>query len=507
MRQTSCALQKNNKNSGRIGPDGDMDSTAGTRLLRICIAAGLLASGLSVSGVTSATVQPVNTLGRVGETDLQIRTGNAVQAVCGQFIAANNEGTAPADELEADLFDKCGEMVHTGRTVTGEDGATAKSLELTGDELRAGLQNIAGEEAASSGSMATEASASQTANISKRISALLSRSSNLQLSAVNAYGSDALYTLTEEELKRPSGGSAGNGDLTDNRWGLFINGDFGTGEKDGTDAEDGFSYDSTGFTAGVDYRTSNQVVLGLAAGFSSSTSDFDKTANVSGGEMEAEATSISTFGLFYTDNYFFDGILSFTRGNFEMDRRIVISTNSNDPENDGVNRTASSDTDSNQIAFSFGGGTEVNRGSFLFAPYARLQYLKVEIDEFEETGAQGLVLRVEDQEIESTTSTLGVRASTVNNTSFGVLIPQGRLEWIHEYSDDEREVTTVYVHDPRQNELLFVTDAPDRDYFSMGLGLSAVFKGGTQAFVDLRTLLGLTDFTETVITIGARFEL
>ncbi len=477
--------------------------------LLLASAGGCLLSGLFVSASVSAEVLPLNTLGRVGATELQIRTGNAVQAVCGQFIAANNANTPPANELEADLFDKCGEMVHTARTVTGEEGATGKSLELNEEQLQAALQNIAGEEAAASGSVATEASSGQMANVSKRLSSLLSRSSSLQLSSVNLYGGDALYTLSEEELMNLSGGSAGEGDLLDSRWGVFINGDIGTGEKDATEFEDGFSYDSTGFTVGVDYRMNNQVVLGLAAGLNQSESEFDKTGtnSVSGGGLDTDATSFSTYGLFYNDNYFFDGVLSLGQASFDMERSIEIESESATAENDGASRTATSDTDGTTVTFSFGGGTEIVSGSFTFAPYLRGQYLKADVDGFDETGAQGLNLRYKDQEIESMTSTLGFRASTVASTGAGILIPQARLEWIHEFSDDEREVSTVYINDPRQNELLFTTDAPDRDYFSMGLGVSAVFQGGTQAFVDVRTILGLTDFTETTVTAGVRFEL
>ncbi len=476
-----------------------------TRLVFIAI----LLAGVLCSGFASAAVQPTNTLGSTGTTDLQIRTGNGVQAVCGQFIAANSgdNPVPPAGELEADLFDKCGEMVHTGRTVTGDAGGTGKSLNLSAEELASALQNIAGEEAAAGGSMATEASAGQAANIGKRLSALLSRSSSLQLSAVNVFGRDALYTLSDEDLNGANGGNAGEGDLLESRWGVFINGDFGSGEKDASDGEDGFSYDATGFTAGIDYRINNEVVLGVAAGFNNSKSDFDSSFNVSGGSMDSENTSLSTYGLFYKGNYFFDSILTVGQGNLDMDRRIVILSNSEVAENDGADRTAVSDTDSSQIAFSFGGGTEIVNGSIVFAPYVRVNSLNVKVDAFEETGAQGLNLKVGKQTIKSLSSSLGFRVSSATNTSFGVLIPQGRLEWIHEFSDDNREIKTIYVNDPRQNELIVETDDPDRDYFSMGLGLSAVFKGGTQAFVDVKSIIGLNDFSEAVVTVGARFEL
>ncbi len=454
-----------------------------------------------------AEVLPINTLGRVGATDLQIRTGNAVQAVCGQFIAAG--GTQGLNELEADLFDKCGEMVHTGRTVTGEAGATAKSLSLTREELQGALQNIAGEEYDASGSMATEASASQSSNIGKRMSALLSKSSSLQLSSVNLFGRDSLYIVSEQDLKELSGGNAGDEDLLGDRLGIFINGDLGMGEKDATDGEDGFAYDSTGFTVGLDYQVNNNAVLGLAGGVNQSTSDFDTTTTVSGGSLETENNSLSTYALFYQGDWFFDSILTFGQGSFDMERSILIKSNNDNAvaEDEGANRTALGEADTEQLSFSFGGGIDLRSGNKTLAPYFRLNIMDIEIDAFEETGAESLNLKVEEQSIQSSTSAIGFRVSSVSNTSFGVFVPQGHLEWVHEYSDSSRQITMIYVNDPRENKLVVETDDPDRDYFSLGLGASAVFKGGTQAFIDVKSILGLKDFTETAVTLGVRFAL
>ena len=449
-----------------------------------------------------AAVEPINNLGSIGATDLQIRTGNAVQAVCGQFIANGAEG-----DLEADLFDKCGEMVHTANALNDTGGPTAKDLGLTAEELQAALQNVAGEETVASGSLATEASGGQTANISKRLSALLSRSGSFRLSAVNLFGSYALYKPDTEQETGGNASADDEGGLMSSSWGVFVNGDIGTGEKDSTDAEDGFSYDTKGLTVGVDYRFSSGLVTGVAAGVNSTSSVFDESANVSGGEMDAEIGSFSLYGLHYLGRVYFDGIVTVGAGQFDLSRSIVIGSNSDNADNNGADRVATSETDSTQTSISLGVGSEYQSGAVSFAPYVRAQYLDVEVDGFTEEGADGLNLRVSDQTIESITSTAGFRISTVANTGFGVLVPQGRLEWIHEYSDDVREVETVYANDPRENVLLTVTDEPDRDYFSMGLGVSAVMKNGVQMFVDLRTLMGMSDFTDTQMTIGARLEL
>ena len=75
----------------------------------------------------ATAVEPVNTLGSIGGTDLQIATGNAVQAICGSFIANRGEDL---NANQATLFDKCGEMVQTANALTpNNSGPTDKILE------------------------------------------------------------------------------------------------------------------------------------------------------------------------------------------------------------------------------------------------------------------------------------------------------------------------------------------------------------------------------------------
>jgi len=57
--------------------------------------------------------------------------------------------------------------------------------------------------------------------------------------------------------------------------------------------------------------------------------------------------------------------------------------------------------------------------------------------------------------------------------------------------------------------VIFATrpEDPDRDYFSLALGMSSVLKGGTQAFAGYEAVLGLEDITNQVMTAGLRLEL
>jgi len=76
---------------------------------------------------------------------------------------------------------------------------------------------------------------------------------------------------------------------------------------------------------------------------------------------------------------------------------------------------------------------------------------------------------------------------------------------IHEFLDDSRQIVSTYVHDPRSIPLTVVTDQPDRTYYTMGVGLSAVLTNGVQLYGQVRSLLDLDDLNEFSTTAGVRF--
>ena len=154
---------------------------------------------------------------------------------------------------------------------------------------------------------------------------------------------------------------------------------------------------------------------------------------------------------------------------------------------------------------------EFRRGDWIYGPYARLTHIDVDIDGYEESGAVGLNLKVENQSIESLTTAIGVQATFPQGKDWGVLVPQARVEWVHEYDDDSRTVESNYINEivPTGGDasaLTAETDSPDRDYLTIGLGISTVYKGGSQAFLLYETVLGLDDIEEHVFTGGLRME-
>jgi outer membrane autotransporter protein len=295
------------------------------------------------------------------------------------------------------------------------------------------------------------------------------------------------------------------------RLGIFVNGTFGFGDKDTTSREAGFDFDTYGVTGGVDYRFTDNFVVGLAFGYTNSDSDFASAR----GKMDADAYTFSAFGTYYVGRFYFDGIFSYGWNDYDSTRNIVYSIPSTDrfgnlvPGTTTVNQTASSETDGTQYSFGLGAGYDFTAMGLTFGPYGRLSYLKTDIDAFQERidntdPGSGLALAIHEQEVESLTWALGGQASYALSTGFGVLVPQVRFEWEHEFLDNRRTITARFVSDPANNPILLQTDNPDRDFFNFGAGLSAVFQRGVAAFAYYETVLALRDVTAHKVAVGVR---
>ncbi|MEN8130590.1 MAG: autotransporter outer membrane beta-barrel domain-containing protein [Pseudomonadota bacterium] len=439
-----------------------------------------------------------------GQNEVQSGLATAIHIVCPDLAGAGVDinGSNPDEQL----FRVCNAMIHTSNENQGS-GATDNSLGISDAELLGALQDIAHEEAITQGTMATETSSAQQANIGVRISELLGRVPSVGLAGVR-------YKIDGRQVKASSlgftapqsvrGGAAGDTDTIGSKLGGFVNGVVGFGDKDQTDREDGFDFNTYGITAGVDYRFTNNFVLGLAGGYSNLDVDIESTTGRSGGDVEADGYSFSVYGLYYLDEFYFNGVVSYGFNDYDTSRGVVIP--SNNPSRDPIDATASATTDSDQISLAGTVGYEFSRDAMTFGPYLRGDYLDVDIDGYTESGAGGLNLVIDKQSLKSLTSALGGQLSYSLSQNFGIVVPHGRLEWIHEFEDASRSISARYLHNVNNTFWTAPSDDPDRDYFTLGIGVSTVFRGGIQAFLDYQTLLAKQDINEHVFTLGGRYE-
>ncbi len=450
------------------------------------------------------------TLGqRTGQSALQSATGNAIfsptsTGVCPGLVGLGTGVSA----AEADLRTQCGALVHTGNALNGT-GVTTLSLGLGNEELNAALQQMASEELLAPRTQATKTFNGQQRNLSGRLAALRGGSTGLSIASLNLNGVNPLAGLSPQALGFsgvPQRGGGASGDLGSggfSRLGAFVSGSIGTGKKDESSKEDGFDFDTAGITVGVDYRLLDELVLGTAFSYSHFDSDFDTSSVNAGGGNDSDGYTFSIYSTYYIEDFYLEAIGSAGWSDHDSKRKIFVSSNTAVA---GIDRTAKGETDSTQYSFSVGTGYNAQIGSVDFGPFARLTYLKLDIDGFKESGASGLNLEVEDQDITSLISAVGLQASKKFSWQWGVWFPQIRGEWDHEFENDAKTTTTKYVNDPFNTPLFVRSENPDRNFYRVGATLANVSAGGTQVFFDYETFLGLQDISNHIFTIGARLE-
>lgn len=438
-----------------------------------------------------------------GQSTAQRQMGVSIDDVCPTLVA--NRSAISGDTR--DLQEVCTRMIQSANEVLGS-GATGESFGLGEDELNGALQQINGEEANAPREQISEVGDGLGTALGGRMAALRQGARGVQ---VVLHGLDPLI-----ERQYALGGSFSDTQTAQDDadfsslvpdWGVWLTGNFGFGDMDSTSTSTGFDFNSYGGVGGVDYRFTDNFIAGLAFGINFFDADFDSSASsASGQELNSHAYSVAGYGTWYIgDSLYLEGTAGFSYMNYDSKRRIVINSTTAAPS---VNREANGDFDGYQFSASGGVGYSVPIDGFDLTPYARGSFTHASIDGYRENGAWGLDLRFSDQDIESFTTTVGVLGSKAISTNFGVLVPSIWGEYIHEFLNNNDGSTVSYVHDPTGlSSFTAANEDPDRDYFQVGAGMTAVLPGGWSPFANFQSILGLEDLNSYLFTVGVRKEL
>ncbi|MEW8505125.1 MAG: autotransporter domain-containing protein [Candidatus Thiodiazotropha sp.] len=421
-----------------------------------------------------------------GLTENQQAIGSSMDNLCPSLVEKQSSGSLTA--AEQDLLMTCDNLTTDSAT------ETAKTL-----------SQLVPEEVAAQGNATLEAASSQTGNINSRLVALRAGDTGFNFSGltVNYAGisfNRGLFAglLSADESSR--GGGAGDEQLQ-GRWGAFINGTANFGDKDETDREAGFDFDTRGITLGLDYRFNRQLVAGGAIGYSRFDSDYNDAA----GNLEMDAWSLSAYGTYYqNNNVYVDGLIKYGSNSYDTRRRVnAVGA----PDQFGLG-----DTDGTEFSLNISAGYDYHRDALTITPYGRLSYTRAEIDAYSETASNpavagaGSMLRIDDQDLDSMVLVLGGNLSYAVSTPSAVYIPQLRFEWEHEFEDDARFINARFIHDPTQSRFTVDTDKADSDYFNFGVGISAVFAQGRSGYLFYETRIDQDDVTLHMINGGLRIE-
>jgi len=510
---------------------------------RLYSAFSLLLATAALFGPPPASAQPVQTFlmeqGGAELTNSNLgQSAIAVQLTCLELIPLSGGLPAPG----AELFARCGELVHTADSLNGSPAGLPRTLGYTDpDELLAAFQQVNGEEIQATANMAQTASNDQFSTIAARLGALRGATS-ASVTSVTANGADIMYGS--------GGGAAADAGAPFGPWGWFFRGTYTTGDRDPSNPtsfvgqENGFEFDQYGLTIGIDHLSGSSV-WGVAVTYSSYEVEMTNRSAGAGiqtqvvDEGEIEADSIN--GTFFYDHsgqndVYFSALAGYGTQTFDMVRNFIYF-GENPTINDIVDQTRAliATPDGDSLSASLTLGRAINRGSWVIDPHIGVTYDTITIDQFAELDSgntnsanpgaiqDGMQLAFDEQEIDSLRATIGIQFSNNVNTSFGSVRPTFSADWYHEFKDDPRVVRVKYAledalaNDPSLPTNGFTTgfdnciscfsltsEAPDSDFFVVGAGIASAFRSGFQAFLMFEALLGYENLDAYSVTLGLR---
>lgn len=289
---------------------------------------------------------------------------------------------------------------------------------------------------------------------------------------------------------------------------LFVTFDSGQLERTASAYESGFETGTRGALFGVDRLLSDRAVLGVAARYRGTDTDFD------GGSGNLDATEWGALvyeNLAIGESSTLDSYLGFGRLSYESTRAVryslVVDAGLPTERTVDVSTVATAETDGSQ--FTAGAALTHDRvfGPLTLSSSAGMDYVDTGIDAYEEQDPQGLALAYEAQSTRSLTSNLGIGISTAISRDWGVLSPEIVGEFLHEFEDDSRVITTRFVQDTNRYPLLVRTQGPDRDYFRLGGSVAAILPNGFVVFADYSGMLGHAWLSDQALSLGMRLEM
>ena len=281
------------------------------------------------------------------------------------------------------------------------------------------------------------------------------------------------------------------------------------------DLERAYDGDERSLEFGFDYRASAATVLGLIAGARRADYDyvaenpgvnFAPQANAGGADIDTYyLTGFASFGL--GSNGFIELSGGFDTSSQELRRNPIFQESTRTQAQ--VNGVLRADADGDTTWASLNGGFDFGGGGWSAGLYAGATWTKSDLDAYTERdpNATGLAMHFDSTSRDSLLGHAGARVAYTFNTAHGVVVPQLRVEYQHEFENDIDSVATNFVLDPDATLFSVAGAEHDDSALEAGFGISAVFNNGWQPFLNVDVLTGNDDFERTRITLGVRVEL
>lgn len=284
------------------------------------------------------------------------------------------------------------------------------------------------------GGTALAGSAAQGTAISRRLATLADagradRPANYTVSGP-AFPGTLYAAATGDTPMAASGGELG-------RWGYFASGVASGGRLTETNTtggtNPGYAFNTQGLTGGADYRMNDNAALGVSAGWLRGHSSIYAPAS---GTVDSQSGRLGGYGTLFGEQLEADLYVGTAFDHFSTHRNVQFGQ---------ISRTASGTPNGWELnvhpALRYDYPT-FNYGTY--SPFYALNYDRLHVAGFSESGAAALDLAVGPQTIESLQQTLGLRWSQKIDADTFSWVPFASLGWRHEFQKQSRPITASF---------------------------------------------------------------
>jgi len=194
---------------------------------------------------------------------------------------------------------------------------------------------------------------------------------------------------------------------------------------------DGYSANVWGAAFGFDRYLFPNLLLGMSGGYARNKI---ATGDPNTG-TDADSFQAGLYGNLAREAYYLDTILSFAYNKYDAARHIAFGT---------TNRIAKSNYNGQQYSGYLEGGYAFGVSGFAFTPLISVQYMRLQLGDYTETGAGDLNLHVDRQGYNMLQAGVGMKLAYVLTRDSLRIIPELHGKFLYDFIGDQQQATATF---------------------------------------------------------------
>ena len=279
---------------------------------------------------------------------------------------------------------------------------------------------------------------------------------------------------------------------TTRKWSLFGGGSLGESVLDATDEAPAVDNDGASVTGGVAYGVNDQVVTGVALGFTRSEIDDDGR-----GGFDLDSRFVSGFGRYRHPWFYADALATVASLDYtNVVRTVDLGT---------ARRAEMGSTGGNQFALRLDFGANLLRTeNTSLGPIVSLQVQNVNVDAYREAGSRSTSMNFSDQARRSRLGQVGIAGRYRFGGSARRIQVRGAITRDEELHDDPHDVRAG-VNSLAGSSFSLPGLRPEEGAWTVRMGLDAELRPNLATSVSYVHRNGDTYLTENLVVIGVQF--